>query len=325
MEISEEDKALIRKEIAKMSKRLERVQQKYQQAKTSDRRETLELLIENIKMHIGYKLYDCEDYEEQLKVYQSMSGKKYGEFKYNGLSMALLMMERYDETRQVLEEGLQRFPNSQFLLLKMGDLCKCQGLYIDALKYFKKALKNCPESYLALYSKATTLSELGFYEDSLSIVRKLLEEDPDHGSYLCEAGYCLQLMGYPEEAVEYYKKALDCGYLSNVIYGGLACAYTNLGFNHDALEIAQKGLKEFPDSPCMYEILSSCYMEYGWVDEARSILEEGLKKFPDDEDLQEALQILDDDMNDTDGNKAPAFISISLLLSSILKSIKKKK
>lgn len=325
MELKYPDEAYMRKEIAKLSKRLERVQQKYEQAKNLDRKKTLAFLIEDIKDRIGSELLDCKDYEKALAVYQSMSWEIYGEYKYRGLSRALIDMECYDEARQLLEKGLQRFPKSYILLMRMGILYRLQDCHVDALKYFKQALKNCPGHRQALHAKASTLSDLGYYEDSLSIVRKLIKEDPDQGSYLVEAGYCTQMMGYPEEAVEYYKKALDCGYVSDAIYAGLTFAYMNMGFKHDALEIAQKGLKEFPDMPCMYIYLGECYLEYGWVDEARGILEEGLKKFPYDEDLQDALQRIEDETNDPDNNKKPPSLEIVLLLSLIRKRSKKKK
>ncbi len=306
----------IREEIMKLSKKLARVEQKYKQAKDVDRIKTLALHVDDIKMNIGWNLLDCGELRvKALPCINRCRGNIHGEYKYSGLSRALFEMEYYDEARQLLEEGLQRFPKSHFLLMRMALVYKCQGHYVDALKYVKQALKNCPGQRQALYAKATTLSDLGYYEDSLSIVRELIKEDPDHGSYLLEAGYCTQMMGYPEEAVEYYQKAADCGLSSPIIYGGLACAYMDMGFKHDALEIAQKGLKEFPDVPGMYKTLGEGYLEYGWVDEARGILEEGLKKFPDDEDLQEALQRIEDETNDPDNNKKPPSLGIVLLLS----------
>jgi tetratricopeptide (TPR) repeat protein len=120
MELKYPDEADMRKEIAKLSKRLERVQQKYQQAKNPDRKKTLAFLIEDIKNSIGWELLNCKDYEKALAVYQSMSWEIYGEYKYRGISLALIKMEYYDEARQLLEKGLQRFPKSHFLLMRMG-------------------------------------------------------------------------------------------------------------------------------------------------------------------------------------------------------------
>ena len=221
MKSKDPDVAVIRKEIIRLSKRLERFQQKYEQAKTADRKKTLAFAIDDIKITIGWHLLECKDYEKGLAVYQSMSWEIYGEYKYRGISLALIKMQCYDEARQLLEKGLQRFPESFFLLMRIGLVCKLQGYCVDALKYFKQALKNWPGHSQALHHKAGILSDLGYYEDSLSILRELLKKDPDHGSYLVDAGYCTQKMGYPEEAVEYYKKALNCGYVSDFIYGSL--------------------------------------------------------------------------------------------------------
>ncbi len=99
----------VREDIKKLSKKLANVQQKYQQAKTIDRKKTLALCIDDIKTHIGWMLLDCGDYEKGLAIYQSMSWKTCGEEKYTGISRALIEMEYYDEARRLLEKGLQRF------------------------------------------------------------------------------------------------------------------------------------------------------------------------------------------------------------------------
>jgi hypothetical protein len=69
MKSKDPEEITMRAEIMKLSKRLERVQQKYQQAKTADRKRTLALLIEDIKINISWNLLDCGDYEKGLAVY----------------------------------------------------------------------------------------------------------------------------------------------------------------------------------------------------------------------------------------------------------------
>jgi len=314
-----------RENIKKLSKKLANVQQKYKQAKDMDRRKTLALCIDNIKMNIGWQLLDCGEYEKGLAMYQAMSWKIYGEDKYNGISRALIEMKYYDKARRLLEKGLQRFPESHCLLVGMGLLNKHLGHNLDALKYFKQALACGPGDRHALYDLAITLSELGYYEDSLSIIRKLIKKYPDDPEYFIEAGYCHLMMGYPENAVNYYKKASENGFSSPSIYGGLVCAYMEMGLKNEALEIAQAGLKEFPEVSAMYENLGECYFEYGWSDDAKSVLQEGLKKFPNDERLQEVLKKIEDETNDPDNNKKPPLIGIMIFLSLILNRIGKKK
>ncbi len=318
------DEVAMRNEIMKLSKRLERVQQKYEQAKTADRKKTLVLLIEDIKMKIGFNLLDCGDYEKALAVYQSMSWDIYGEHKYIGISSALIDMKCYDEARQLMEKGLQRFPQSYALLIRMGMAYRLQGHDVDALKYFKQALKNCPNQRQALFAKAITLGNLGYYEDSLSIVRELLKKDPDDPKYLYETGYCTLMMGYPEDAIEYYKKASDCGFLSPNLYAGLVSAYMDMGLKHDAMVIAQEGLKEFPDEPGMYENLGECYFEYGWIDDAKAVLNDGIKKFPDDKGLKELLKRIEDETDNSDKEKTPPSIGFFILLIMLLRKLKEK-
>jgi tetratricopeptide (TPR) repeat protein len=324
MKSKETEEIALCAEIMKQGKRLARVLQKYEQAKTADRQRTLALLIEDILMNIGWNLFDCGDYERGLAAYQAMSWDIYGEYKYKGICTALINMERYDEAKQLLERGLQRFPESHMLLFSQGIAHRQLGYYVDALKYFDRALKCSPGYRTGLFAKAMTLSELGYYEASLAIVRKLMKKDPDDPKYLCEAGYCTLMMGYPEDAVEYFKQALGRGYLSPNLYGGLVSAYLEMGLSHYALEVAQEGITEFPDEPGMYENLGECYFEYGWIDDAKAVLTDGIKKFPEDERLKEFLKKIGDETDDPDKGKTPPPIGLVILLIVLLRILKEK-
>jgi len=204
-------------EIRKLSKRLEKAEQKYRQATDKDRKKTLALSVDGIRSHIGWLLLDSGEYDKGLAMYQSMSWHTHGEEKYNGISRALVEMEYYDDSRRILEKGLKKFPRSYCLLVAMGLLHKRLGHEVDALQYFNQALKYSPYDRHALYDKAITLSELGYYEDSLSIIKKLIKKYPDDPEHLIEAGYCHLMMGYAENAVKYYKKASDNGFLSAIL------------------------------------------------------------------------------------------------------------
>ncbi len=314
-----------REEIMKLSKKLARVEQKYRQVKDADRKKTLALHVDDIKMNIGWLLLESGGYDKGLAMYQSMSWHTYGEIKYNGISRALVEMEYYDDARQILEKGLKRFPQSHCLLVAMGLLHKRLGHEGDALRYFIEAIRYSPGERHALYDKAITLSELGYYEDSLSIIRKLIRKYPDDPEYFIEAGYCHLMMGYPENAIEYYKKASDNGFLSPSIYGGLVCAYMDMGLKHEAFEMAQEGMREFPDVSAMYENLGECYFEKGWIDNAKAILQEGLEKFPDDEGIKKLLDKIEEDEKDPDKGNKPPIGSLLILLTLILNKFRKKR
>jgi tetratricopeptide (TPR) repeat protein len=127
-----------REEIMKLSKKLARVEQKYRQAKDVDRKKTLALHVDDIKMNIGWLLLESGEYDKGLAMYHSMSWNTYGEIKYNGISRALVEMEYYDDARRILEKGLKRFPQSHCLLVAMGLLHKRLGHEVDILRYFRE-------------------------------------------------------------------------------------------------------------------------------------------------------------------------------------------
>jgi tetratricopeptide (TPR) repeat protein len=311
-------------DIDNLKKRVKYVRRKLRQEKSESTRKDIIHSLSDLNNQLAWSFLDAGEFEKGLSIYQSLSWRTHGEDKYNGISRALIEMEYYDDARQILERGINRFPQSHCLLVGMGLLHRRLGHDFDALRYFKQALKCSPGDRHALYDKAITLSELGYYEDSLSIVNKLIKKYPDDPEYLIETGYCTLMMGYPENAIEYYKKASDTGFASPSIYGGLFCAYVEMGLKKEALEMAQKGIKKFPDVPAMYENLGEAYFEYGWIDDAKKVLQEGLRKFPDDERLKEVLKKIDDDTDDPDKNRKPPLVGIMLLLSLILKKLGKK-
>lgn len=315
----------ILKEIKRLNKELACAQKELGQVTSRDLERSFKYQVDDLRARIGWLLMDCGEFEKGLALYQLISWYTHGEEKYNGISRALVEMEYYTEAGKLLRRGLQRFPDSLYLLVAAGMLNRRLNNQYEALNYFERSLEIMPDDRHALYDKSLCLDNLCYYEDAAAILKDLTEQYPDDPEYLIEAGRNLLLQGYPEDSLNYYRSARDTGYLSPYLYNGFFCAYMDMGMKNDALEIATEGLKEFPDTePFLYANLGEIYHEKGWTDEAKEILQKGLKKFPDDEDIKELLNKIEEDEKDPDKGKKPPIGSLLILLAIIMNKLRKK-
>jgi len=286
--------------------------------------------IDGLKVDMGWKLLDCEEYERGLTLLSSVPWRTHGEMKCNGMARALTALGYYEGARRVLERGLKRFPDSYALWVAMGALHECLGDKFEALRCLDIALQFAPEDNSAgLYNKALILMELGCYGDAIQIYNDLIEKDPEDPRYFADRGCCSLEMGYPQEALQFYQQARDIwqhrqGVYDGVcIYSGLCSAYFELGMKKEAMEIALEGLKKFPDEdPILYQNVGASYFQMGWDKEAIGVLKKGIEKFPNDEELKKFLKAVEEDMDDPDSGEKPPLLSLILLMGLIRKKLK---
>jgi tetratricopeptide (TPR) repeat protein len=239
-------------------------------------------------------------------------------------------MGRYDEAKEVLENGLRKFPESYALWTGLGILCDILGLYFEALKCFDIALRfNYGQNSGSLYNKALILTKLGSYGDAMSIIDDLVERYPEDARYLAERGYLSLEMGYAHEALRYFQRVMElfekfpsvCAGVS--VYSGLCCACMELGMKKEAMQIALEGLAKFPDEdPVLYHNVGATFLEMGWTEDARRVLQKGVEKFPNDEELKKFLKDIEEDLDPQGGELLGLFLI--LVAASVHKKFKKK-
>jgi tetratricopeptide (TPR) repeat protein len=287
--------------------------------------------IDDLKMDLGWILFDCGRYEEGLTLYESLSWTTHGEMKCNGMARALTQMGHHDEAGRLLQAGLRRFPDSYALWIAMGGLYDSMGDNVEGLKCFETALQFAPEDdSTGLYNKALILGRMERHGDALPIFNELVERYPGDPKYLADRGACLLDMGYPREALQNYQEAMEIWenspdiYTGICIYTGLCSTFVGLGMKREAIQIALEGLKKFPDEdPALYQNAGAAFYDMGWRQEAIEILKKGIEKFPEDQDLRQFLREAEDDAEDPDGVKPP-ILGLMLLMAMVRKGLRKK-
>jgi tetratricopeptide (TPR) repeat protein len=148
---------------------LRKAQREFRSAKDKSMKEMLADMISDLKLDLGWKLFDCGKFEEGLELYESVPWTSWGESKCNGLARALTETGHYDEAKRLLRKGLREFPDSYLLWTALGVLHDRRGAYSQALKCFEKAIRVSPEDDQVLFhNKVVVLDNMGlqYYAES---------------------------------------------------------------------------------------------------------------------------------------------------------------
>lgn len=99
---------------------------------------------------------------------------------YVNLALMKAQMMDFEGTIRILEEGLEKIPESEILLSRLGHTFMLLGRVKKALDTFDLILKNNPRYFDALLASAWMLDLIGHKEDAQGYYRKALEVEPEN-------------------------------------------------------------------------------------------------------------------------------------------------
>ena len=99
---------------------------------------------------------------------------------YVNLALMKAQMMEFDETIRILEQGLEKIPESEVLLSRLGHTFMLLGRIKKALDAFDLILKSNPRYFDALLASAWMLDLIGQKEDAQGYFRKALEVEPEN-------------------------------------------------------------------------------------------------------------------------------------------------
>jgi tetratricopeptide (TPR) repeat protein len=167
----------------------------------------------------------------------------------------------------------QRFPNSPFLHLLLGDAHLSRNEDAEAEEEYRQALKENP-------SLPVVHSKLGFlefsrarYTEAVDLFRQEIALAPDFaGSYLY-LGLCLRRLQNNQEAIPAFEQAIARDSKSLNAYRQLAAALMQEDRVQQASEVLQKGARLFPDDQALQAQLARALTRLGRVSEAEHATE----------------------------------------------------
>ncbi|MGA9097468.1 MAG: tetratricopeptide repeat protein [Methanotrichaceae archaeon] len=84
-----------------------------------------------------------------------------------------------------------------------------QGDFLQAIKYFDKAIELDPKDVKSWNNKGICLLSISRFDDAIACIDKTIEIDPQHAFYWYNRGVCMDRLGHVDEAIQSFDKAIE--------------------------------------------------------------------------------------------------------------------
>ena len=184
-------------------------------------------------------------------------------------SVACIQLEKYDETIEVVDEGMDYVVDNpplkgQFLMLK-GEAMYKQNKIDEAFKLFDKSIELSPDNYVGLNNYAYYLSLVGRDLDKAERMSgKVIERYPDNSTYLDTYAWILFKKGNYSLAKFYMETAIKNGGEDNAV---MLEHYGDILFMLNKLEEARQYWEKAEKSGSTSEVLKRKIREKKYIEE----------------------------------------------------------
>ncbi|MFX1316995.1 MAG: hypothetical protein ACFE9T_14125 [Promethearchaeota archaeon] len=166
---------------------------------------------------------------------------------YNSKIKILLYYEQLNEVLILLDEMLEKFPESEKdIKMKKASVFRRIQEVGAGLKIIEELIEKFPEDTDLLCYKAYWLQYLGKKEDALGIIQDLVDQIPDNVMYHDTYGEILMTFEDYENSIKEFEKAIELASNEWFIpqsYIKLGICYKELKKNNLAVENLKKGIK----------------------------------------------------------------------------------
>jgi arylsulfatase A-like enzyme/Flp pilus assembly protein TadD len=123
---------------------------------------------------------------------------------YVNLALMMTEMKEFNEAAGILEKGLEKMPESEVLLSRLGHTLMLLGRTEQALGTFDRVLKNNPRHFDALLASARMFDRAGRKEDAQSYYQRALEVEPENKLAREDYASCLASQRRFDQAIPIY-------------------------------------------------------------------------------------------------------------------------
>jgi arylsulfatase A-like enzyme/Tfp pilus assembly protein PilF len=225
--------------------------------------------IDELEMVHQAEMYEFQgNYQEAARIFEKiLSIRSTTPSSYVNLALMYAKAKKFDEAIQVLETGIQKIPDSEILLSRLGHTYLVLGRSKKALESMQAVLKINPRYFDALLASAWILGIMGKKEEALSYYKKALEIEPENKFLRMNYAINLATSGMFDEAIEFYN-SLKIEYPDDhQIYQNLGITYGNLGDLDKSVEHLERAISIHP-TPFSYLNLAVALRKKGELREA---------------------------------------------------------
>jgi tetratricopeptide (TPR) repeat protein len=190
---------------------------------------------------------------------------------YVNLALMKAQMMEFDETIRILEEGLEKMPESEVLLSRLGHTFMLLGRVKKALEAFDLILKNNPRYFDALLASAWMLDLIGQKEDAHGYYLEALKIEPENKFARKNFAMSLASTKNFNQAIEIYLGLKEDFPDDYEIHQDLGIAYGYVGDISRSIESLEKAVSLHPN-PVAYYNLAVAKKKVGNLEEAARYL-----------------------------------------------------
>jgi arylsulfatase A-like enzyme/Tfp pilus assembly protein PilF len=186
---------------------------------------------------------------------------------YVNLAYIQARMMKFDDVIRTLEQGLARVPDSEVLLLRLGNTFMVTGRVKKALEAFDRVLKTNPRSFDALLASALMLDAIGQKTDALAYYRNALQIEPENRYGRTGYAQSLSATGRFGDAIQIYEDLTRNHPDDPAVLQDLGITYSYAGNLSRSIECLEKAISLRP-TPVAYFNLARAMVKQGKIGDA---------------------------------------------------------
>lgn len=165
---------------------------------------------------------------------------------YKRAATDLLKLGRIDQAKELIGNGLNRFPTNLRLLLLANEAYRTEANYERSLEYARLIILNHPEVSTGYKRAIQDLMTLERSNEALQIINDGLSAIPDEPSLILFGIEINEKQETYDDAVGYAQALIKCSPMDWVGYASAAKSLIALGKNEQALSTLDIGLSKLP-------------------------------------------------------------------------------
>jgi Tfp pilus assembly protein PilF len=165
------------------------------------------------------------------------------EILFIGGSQIYMTHGEMEPAQQLIEEGLEQYPESEKIRFQLGAVFERKKDYGAAERVFKELLQSDPDQADVLNYIGYMLAELGVrLDEALEYTQRAVELDPYNGAYLDSLGWVHYMRGDLDQAELYLKRAANLNRGDAVILEHLGDLYVKKGDPGEASKYYERSM-----------------------------------------------------------------------------------
>lgn len=209
-----------------------------------------------------------KEFMDNKQITVSRSGSLQDRFKEPGSEESGVMV-----SKDSLNGAQEINSNNDTQYKTLGWKCLEQGLFQEAIEYFKKELEIHPMDDEACVELGKAHRKLQQHQQAEMYLKRAMELNPNNEQLYVELAWFYEDKGLSQKAEECYKKALELNSENDIVWHDLGYLYESQGHAESAEECYKKAIKLKPS----WEIcLGMLYHDQGKLREAEKSYEEAL-------------------------------------------------